>query len=214
LLPIDFLGQWRVRVGQRLEMGHDVLVRDDLGAGVLERLAAGDVIVVVMAVHQVLDRLVGDLLDLVDILLAALRPAVGHRIGRDHAILGDDEHRLMVAVAENVNVVGAVDLLGLDLRSWRLRLCQRRTAERDRQQHSPDGCDRYPKHVALRFSARGERTALCDNITSAVCVVARPSNNGGARLFRRAPRHFCSWTIGRYSPPEKPAIFQAPPSLT
>src|SRR5262249_29312605 len=87
------------------------------GAGILERLAAGDVIVVVVAVDQELDRLVGHLLDLGGVVLAAGRPAVGDRIGRDHAVLGDDEHRLMVAVAEYVDVVGAVDLCGLELRA-------------------------------------------------------------------------------------------------
>src|SRR5262249_29872791 len=63
------------------------------------------------------------LLYLVDILLPAGRPAVGDRIGGDHAVVGDDEHRLMVAVAEDVDVVGAVDLFGLDL--WPLRRCRR-----------------------------------------------------------------------------------------
>ena len=96
------------------------------GAGVLERLAAGDVVEVVVAVDQVLDRLVGDLLDLVDVLLPAGRPAVGDRIGGDHARIGDDEHRLMVAVAEDVDVVGAVDLGGLDLRPGGRRRRRRR----------------------------------------------------------------------------------------
>ena len=36
-------------------------MRDDNGARVLERLAAGDVIVVVVAVDQILDRRLGDL---------------------------------------------------------------------------------------------------------------------------------------------------------
>ena len=84
------------------------------GAGVLECLAAGDVVEVVVAVDQVLDRLVGDLLDLVDVGLPAGRPAVGDRIGGDHAGLGDDEDRLMVDVAEDVDVVGALHLGRLD----------------------------------------------------------------------------------------------------
>ena len=94
-------------------------VRDDSGAGILEGLAAGDVIEVVVAVDQVLDRLAGDLLDLVHIGLSARRPAVGDRIGGDHAGLGDDEHRLMVDVAEDVDVVGALDLGRLDRRATR-----------------------------------------------------------------------------------------------
>ena len=115
LSPIVSSGSTRVRIVQRLEALLGAAVRDEGGAGVLERLAAGDVIVVVVAVDQVFDRLVGDLLDLVDILLAARRPAVGDRVGGDHALLGDDEHRLVVAVAEDVDVVGAVHLAGFDL---------------------------------------------------------------------------------------------------
>jgi hypothetical protein len=47
-------------------------------------------------------------------LLAALRPAVGDRVGGDHPVLRHDEDRLVVAVPEDVDVVGAVDLAGLD----------------------------------------------------------------------------------------------------
>ena len=119
-------------------------MRDDGRAGILERLAARDVVVVVMAVDQVLDRRLGDLLDLVDILLSAGRPAVGDRIGGDDAVLGDDEHRLMVAVAEDVDVVGAFDLGGFDRRPLRL-LCQRRRRETDRDQRRH--CSEiYPRH--------------------------------------------------------------------
>ena len=92
-------------------------MRDDRGARILERLAAGDVVVVVVAVDQVLDRLVGDLLDLVDVGGHRLRPPVADGIGGDHAVPGDDEHRLMVAVAEDVDVIGAVDLGGRE--RWR-----------------------------------------------------------------------------------------------
>ena len=98
------------------------LVRDHPGAGVLERLAAGNVVVVMVAVDQILDRLAGDLLDLVDVGLAAGRPAVGDWIGRDHARLGDDEHGLVVAVAEDVDVVRALHFgRGKGRRRWRLR---------------------------------------------------------------------------------------------
>ena len=83
---------------------------DDDGARFLERLAAGNVIVMVMAVDQILDRRLGDLADLVDIGLRRLRPAIADRVGRDHAVLGDDEHRLVVLIAEDIDVVGALDL--------------------------------------------------------------------------------------------------------
>jgi hypothetical protein len=45
-------------------------VGNDFCAGVLEGLAAGDVIKVVVAVDQILDRLVGYLLDLLDVTLS------------------------------------------------------------------------------------------------------------------------------------------------
>ena len=136
------IGQRRVGVGKRREPRLDVLVRQDGGAGVLEGFAAGDVVVVVMAVDQILDRLVGDFLDLVDVLLAAVRPAMRHGVGRDHTRLGDDEDRLMVAVAEQIDVVGAVDLLGLDLRPLCL-LSLRRHGERRGQQRGADGCKQH-----------------------------------------------------------------------
>ena len=101
---------------QRILLGEDPIlgapVGDDRRAGILERLAAGDVVVVVVAVDQVLDRLVGDLLDLLDVGLDHFRPAVADRIGGDHAGLGHHEHRLVVAGAEDVDVVGAFDLGG------------------------------------------------------------------------------------------------------
>src|SRR5215475_12694983 len=96
-------------------------VRDDARAGVLERLAAGDVVVVVMAVDQIFDRLIGHLLDFVDIGLTTSRAAIGNRIGGDHARLGDDEHRLMIAVTKDVDVVSAFDLGGGEGRSLLLR---------------------------------------------------------------------------------------------
>src|SRR5690242_13189615 len=76
---------------------------------ILEGLAAGDVIEVVVAVDQVADRLVGHLLDLVDVVLHTLRPRVADRIGGDDTVARDDEHRLRAAVAENVDTVGALD---------------------------------------------------------------------------------------------------------
>src|SRR5215475_1246473 len=152
----DLIGERRVRI---LEHGEALLgppMSDDGGAGVLERLAAGDVIVVVVAVDQELDRLVGHLLDLGNVVLAAGRPAVGDRIGRDHPVLGDDEHRLVVAVAEYVDVVGAVDLGGLDLRPLCLlrqpRCCETGDAQRDRH-----GCEPYLRHDDSSLTLRGPR---------------------------------------------------------
>src|SRR5205823_6087116 len=81
-------------------------------AGILERLAAGDVVVVMVAVHEVLDWLVGHLADFVDIRLHHFRPAIADGIRSDDAILRRDEHRLVVAGAEDVDILRAVDLGG------------------------------------------------------------------------------------------------------
>src|SRR6185295_18165713 len=86
------VGQYRVRVLEHGQALFGPLVGDDGGARVLECLAAGDVVVVVVAVDQVLDRLFRDFLDLVDIGLPTRRPAIGDRVGGNDAGLGDDEH--------------------------------------------------------------------------------------------------------------------------
>ena len=56
-------------------------MRDELGAGILEWFAAGDVVVVVVAINDVLDRLVGNLLDLINIGRYRLRPSIADRVG-------------------------------------------------------------------------------------------------------------------------------------
>jgi hypothetical protein len=73
---------------------------------------------VMVAVDHVLDRLVGDLANLVKVLLSTIGPAVRHRVGDDHAFIGDDEHRLMIAIAKHIDTVGTRDLGG---RHWRPR---------------------------------------------------------------------------------------------
>src|SRR5262249_14357037 len=90
------------------------LVSNHGRASILEGFAAGDVIEVVVTVDQVLDRLIGDLLDFVDIRLSAGRPAVSDWVGGNHPGFGDDKHCLVVDVAEDVDVVGAFNLDGLD----------------------------------------------------------------------------------------------------
>jgi hypothetical protein len=62
-----------------------------------------------------------------------LRPSVPDRIGGDHAIAGDDEHRLAFLVTENIDVVRALDLRGL--KGWR---GQRRRRLDEPSQHSDD----------------------------------------------------------------------------
>jgi len=107
------VGQWGIGVLDDLETLLGALVGDDPRPGILERLAAGDVVEVVVAVDQIADRLVADLPDLLDVGGRGLRPAVGDRVGGDDAVVRDHEHRLVVAVAKHVDVVGAFDLGGL-----------------------------------------------------------------------------------------------------
>ena len=101
---------------QPLELRLGVLVRNEAGAEVLERLTARDVIVVAVAVDDVLDWLRGHLLDLVDVGGHGLWPAETDWIGRDDAVGGHDEHRLVALVAEDVDIVGPFDLCGRECR--------------------------------------------------------------------------------------------------
>ena len=116
------IGQRCVRILEDFQPLFGALVCDDGCAGILERLAAGNMVEMVMTVDQVADRGLRDLPDLGDVVLRSGRPAIGNRIGRNHPIRRDDEHRLVVAIAENVDVLGSVNLPGLDRRPFRLRL--------------------------------------------------------------------------------------------
>jgi hypothetical protein len=122
------VGDDDVGVLQRLQARLRVHVRDERGARVLEGLAALDVIVVVVAVHHVLDGRLGDLPDLRDIRRRRLEPPLGDGVGGDHAVGRHHKHRLMSAVAEQVDIVG--DLLGLEERR-RLGEGQERHGQRD-----------------------------------------------------------------------------------
>src|SRR6478609_7226927 len=96
-------------------------MRDDGRALVLEHFAAGSVVVVMVAVDQVLDRRLGDLADLVQIGFCRLRAAIADGIRDNHAGGRHDEHRLMILIAEDVDIIGAVDLGGCEHRL----LCRR-----------------------------------------------------------------------------------------
>ena len=101
---------------QRRDTVLGIPVRDKGRAEVLERLATGDVIEMAMAVDDVFDRRLGDGLDRVDIGLR--RPPLADRVSGDHAVRCDDEHRLMTAITEDIDVVG--DLGGGEWRRSRL----------------------------------------------------------------------------------------------
>ena len=80
-----------------------ILVGDKGRAKILEWLAASDVIEMAVAVNDVFDRRLSHRLDRVDIGLR--RPPFTNRVGGDHARRRDDEHRLMAAITENVDIV-------------------------------------------------------------------------------------------------------------
>src|SRR6516165_10705060 len=96
--------QDRIRIIERREALLDILMRNEGGPKRLEWLAAGDVIVMMMAVDHVLDRFIRDFLDLVDVSRNGLRTGKSDRIGHDYSIFRNDEHRLMIGVAVYVNV--------------------------------------------------------------------------------------------------------------
>ena len=106
------VGNYRMRILEPFKTLFGFLVRDERGAGVLEGLTAGYMIEMMMAVNHVPDRLIRDLLDLVQVSGHRLGPSVADRIGRDHALLGDDKHCLRAAVTKNINILGAVYFSG------------------------------------------------------------------------------------------------------
>ena len=105
-----FIGNQDVRGLERRQTLLGALVRDDPGAGILERFASGSVVIMVVAVDQIFDGLIGNFLDLGDIGYRRLRAPVADRIGGNHAGRRDDEHRLVILIAEDINVVGPFNL--------------------------------------------------------------------------------------------------------
>src|SRR5262249_18411624 len=75
----------------------------------------GDVVEMTVAVDHVFNRRLGDLLDFLDIGLRR-RPPQANGIGSDHTFRRHDEHRLMADVAEDVDIVAAVDFGGCEKR--------------------------------------------------------------------------------------------------
>jgi hypothetical protein len=133
----DLVGDDNVNGLERLDTGLGILVRDKGRAEVLERLATGDVVEMAVAVDDVFDRRLGDGLDRVDIGLR--RPPLADRVGGDHAVRCDDEHRLMTAIAEDIDVVR--DLGGGEWR--RSRLLRLRGCGK----HDGDDCSGHTRKV-------------------------------------------------------------------
>src|SRR6516164_3057663 len=131
-----------------------ISVRDEGGAKVLEWLAPGDVVEMAVAVYDVFDRRPGHGLDGIDIRLH--RPPLADRVGGDHAVRCDDEHRLMTAIAEDIDVIR--DLGGGERRRSRL-LRLRRCGKDDGNECSSHTCIVNPQHGrslpdALKHSER------------------------------------------------------------
>src|SRR5262245_40004425 len=76
---------------------------------ILERLPTSDMIVVGVAINYIFDRRLGNFPDFFDVSFCR-RPPEADRIRRDDAPLGYDEHRLMVRITKDVDVVGTLDL--------------------------------------------------------------------------------------------------------
>src|SRR5690348_18504977 len=103
------------------------------GAELLEGLAPGNMIIVMMAIDHIFDRLVRHGLDRVDIGLG--RTLIGNGIGSDDALRRHDEHRLVIAVPKDIDVVCAVHLSGGNLRRvLGRRGCDANTNNRQQQQ--------------------------------------------------------------------------------
>jgi len=132
---------------ERGDAGLGVRVCDKGRAEVFERLAAGDVVEMAVAVNHIFDRRFGHGLDRLDIGLR--RPPLANRVGRDHARGRDDEHRLVVAVAKDIDVVG--DLGGGERRRSGL-LCLRRDGARARDDCREHAREVNPQHCRLSLA--------------------------------------------------------------
>src|SRR5262245_48440773 len=134
-----------------LERGDTVFripVRDEGRAEVLERLATGDVVEMAVAVDDIFDWRLCHGFDRVDIGLH--RPALADRIGGDHAVGRDNEHRLMTAISEDVDVVRDLGS-GEWRRSWLLRLYG--SGKHDGDKRSGHTRKVSPQHVRFLLSA-------------------------------------------------------------
>src|SRR5688572_8991208 len=142
-LAIDgFVRQDGVRLVADLEALLCSSVCHNARAGLLECLATGYVIEVVVAVNQIADRLVGNLADFRQVLRATLRAAVTDRIRHDDTVVGDDEHRQAVGVAKGIDVLCSLDPGGLNCR----RLCGGCRLALQPHTNGKDGTDRYREH--------------------------------------------------------------------
>src|SRR5215470_8273087 len=146
----DLIGDDDVIGLERGDAVPGISVRDEGGAKVLEWLAPGDVVEMAVAVDDVFDRRLGHGLDGIDIRLH--RPPLADRVGGDHAVRRDDEHRLMTAITEDIDVIR--DLGGGEWRGSRL-LRLRRCGKNDGNECSGHTCIVNPQHGRLSLMRTG-----------------------------------------------------------
>src|SRR5258706_1267741 len=105
-----------------------------------------------MALDQLLNWIVDALFNPLAVGDDRLRAPVADGIGGDDPLGGDDEHRLVVAVAEDVDVVRAVDLGGCERRTRRRRrrgrLRLRRGRRSGRGEPAAKSCNKCAFHVS------------------------------------------------------------------
>lgn len=172
------------------------LVGDHDGAGILERLAAGDMIEMMVAVDQILDRGPGDLADFLEIGLRRLRPAVADRIGGDHPRRREHEHRLMVLIAED-NILGALDPGGREQRLGRRRsrcLGELNAGKAGRDAPNQKRDDRFLAHDALlpaRLTPRTRRHSRNQSQGLALFEALNPGTPGCWKVDITQARFSC-----------------------
>src|SRR5262249_1054772 len=158
-----------------LERGDTVLripVRYEGRAEVLERLATGDVVEMAVAVDDIFDWRLCHGLDRVDIGLH--RPPLADRIGGDHAVRRDNEHRLMTAIPEDVDVVRDLGS-GECRRGWLLRLYGSGGPDGDKRSGHTRQVN--PQHVRFLPSALKRGAQLSRALTSNAIETRQPSEH-------------------------------------
>ena len=146
-------------------------VRHEGRAGVLERLAAGDVVGMAVAVDDVADRRLRDFPDFGEIGIRC-RTVLADRIGGDDSLRRHHEHGLMALVAEHVDVVG--DLGGCEGRLRGL-LCLGRGGADDRCQRDRGRREQTAVHGRPLAKGRDARRTMYDLSSAGVSTARQPS---------------------------------------
>jgi hypothetical protein len=111
------------------------------------------------------------------------RPPLADRVGGDHARGRDDEHRLMVAVAKDVDVVR--DLGGGERRRSRL-LCLRRDGERASDDCREHAREANPQHCRISLAPWGGRRLSRALTANAMAIGSIVRNDADASVAATA----------------------------